>query len=166
MKRNSEIFRKAAECVKFRNKNSFRFVSSNTIFASSTKLQAMRTASQSNSNMSSLASLQSADSPYRYNDIRKSQEDTRNYRGLKLENGMRVLLVSDSTTDKSAACLCVEVGHMSDPNEIPGNFFSQFLSFTRKIHFISNHRPCALLRAHAFSGNRKVSRRERLQQLP
>lgn len=33
---------------------------------------------------------------------------------------MQVLLVSDPTTDKSAACLCVEVGHMSDPAEIPG----------------------------------------------
>lgn len=70
--------------------------------------------------MSSLATLQSSGSPNRFDDIVKSQEDTRDYRGLKLGNGMNVLLVSDPTTDKSAACLCVEVGHMSDPADLPG----------------------------------------------
>jgi hypothetical protein len=41
-------------------------------------------------------------------------------RGLHLINGLKVLLISDSTTDKSAAALSVEVGHMCDPEEIPG----------------------------------------------
>lgn len=80
----------------------------------------MKTTTQTMSNMSSLASLQSIDSQVRTDDIVKSQEDQRHYRGLRLENGMKVLLVSDPTTDKSAACLCVEVGHMSDPGDIPG----------------------------------------------
>lgn len=55
----------------------------------------------------SLASLQSEELA-RF-DIIKSQDDTRHYRGLKLENGIKVLLISDSTTDKSACCLCTEV---------------------------------------------------------
>jgi len=32
------------------------------------------------------------------------------YRGLELENGMKVLLISDPTTDKSAAAMDVHVG--------------------------------------------------------
>ncbi|CAH2222526.1 jg5093 [Pararge aegeria aegeria] len=46
----------------------------------------------------------------RYNDIVKSQEDKREYRGLQLPNHMKVLLVSDPTTDKSAAALDVNIG--------------------------------------------------------
>lgn len=56
----------------------------------------------------------------RINNIGKSQQDNRDYRGLKLSNGLKVLLVSDTVTDKSAAALTVDVGHMSDPNDIPG----------------------------------------------
>ena len=56
----------------------------------------------------------------RFEDIQKSQQDIKNYRALVLENGMKVLLVSDPTTVKSAACMCVEVGHMSDPTDVPG----------------------------------------------
>lgn len=44
------------------------------------------------------------------NNIEKSQQDTRDYRGLQLENGLKVLLVSDPTTDVSAAALSVQVG--------------------------------------------------------
>lgn len=56
----------------------------------------------------------------RFENIEKSQQDAKNYRGLILENGLKVLLVSDPTSVKSAACMCVEVGHMSDPTELPG----------------------------------------------
>ncbi|KAJ1521592.1 hypothetical protein ONE63_003243 [Megalurothrips usitatus] len=56
----------------------------------------------------------------RYDDIVKSDQDKRLYRGLLLDNGMKVLLVSDETTDKSAACIDVAVGYMSDPDELPG----------------------------------------------
>ncbi|KAI0220840.1 Insulin-degrading enzyme [Lamellibrachia satsuma] len=52
--------------------------------------------------------------------IVKSAEDKRLYRGLELANGMKILLISDDTTDKSAAALDVNVGHMSDPDDIPG----------------------------------------------
>lgn len=56
----------------------------------------------------------------RFNNVGKSQQDDRQYRGLQLENGMKVLLVSDPETEKSAAALTVDVGHMSDPKNIPG----------------------------------------------
>ncbi|XP_076308148.1 insulin-degrading enzyme-like [Tachypleus tridentatus] len=50
----------------------------------------------------------------------KSEEDRRSYRGLELTNGMKILLISDPTTEKSAAALDVHIGHMSDPWHIPG----------------------------------------------
>ena len=42
--------------------------------------------------------------------IRRSCEDKRLYRYLKLSNNMKVFLISDPTTDKSAASLDVHVG--------------------------------------------------------
>ena len=48
-------------------------------------------------------------------DVVKSGGDKRTYRGLVLGNGMKILLVSDPTTDKAAAALDVNIGHMSDP---------------------------------------------------
>ncbi|KFM82552.1 Insulin-degrading enzyme, partial [Stegodyphus mimosarum] len=50
-----------------------------------------------------------------YDNIIKSEEDSRNYRGLELINGMKVLLISDPSTDKSAAALDIRIGFMSDP---------------------------------------------------
>lgn len=44
------------------------------------------------------------------NDIIKSAEDKRLYRCLELQNDMKVLLISDSSTDKSSASLDVNVG--------------------------------------------------------
>lgn len=55
-----------------------------------------------------------------YNDIKKSQIDKRDYRGLLLSNHMRVLLISDPTTDKSSASMDINVGFMCDPKNIPG----------------------------------------------
>ncbi|KAJ8896493.1 hypothetical protein PR048_001837 [Dryococelus australis] len=52
--------------------------------------------------------------------IVKSAEDKRLYRALELTNDLKVLLISDGTTDKSAASLDVNVGHLSDPKELPG----------------------------------------------
>ena len=47
------------------------------------------------------------------NDVIKSPEDARQYRGLELTNGMKVLLISDLTTDKSSAALDVHIGQMN-----------------------------------------------------
>ncbi|XP_028137935.1 insulin-degrading enzyme isoform X1 [Diabrotica virgifera virgifera] len=56
----------------------------------------------------------------RYDNITKSEEDHRLYRGLELSNHMKVLLVSDPKTDKSAAAMDVNVGFLSDPKEVYG----------------------------------------------
>ncbi|KAF0751792.1 Uncharacterized protein FWK35_00013743 [Aphis craccivora] len=56
----------------------------------------------------------------RYDDIRKSSSDSRNYRGLKLSNDLTVLLINDPNTDISAASLSVAVGNLSNPKNIPG----------------------------------------------
>jgi ATP/ADP translocase len=49
---------------------------------------------------------------HRVNEIIKSAEDKRLYRCLELQNDMKVLLISDSSTDKSAASLDVNVGKL------------------------------------------------------
>ena len=50
-----------------------------------------------------------------YVEIIKSQSDDRQYKCIKLENGIRCLLIADSEADKSAAALDVHVGSALDP---------------------------------------------------
>lgn len=47
--------------------------------------------------------------------VRKSPSDTREYRYLQLDNGLKIMLVSDPSTDFSAASLDVYAGSGSDP---------------------------------------------------
>lgn len=47
--------------------------------------------------------------------IRKSEQDDRDYRVIKLENGLEAMLVHDGKADKAAASLDVAVGHLYDP---------------------------------------------------
>ena len=51
---------------------------------------------------------------------RKSPNDRRDYRYLTLNNQLRVLLVSDPETDKSAAALSVYRGSFHEPDSRPG----------------------------------------------
>ena len=53
-------------------------------------------------------------------EVRKSPNDDRNYHYLTLENSLRVLLVSDRTTDKSAAALSVYRGSFHEPENKNG----------------------------------------------
>ncbi|WP_416308227.1 insulinase family protein [Neptunicella sp. SCSIO 80796] len=50
----------------------------------------------------------------------KSLYDHRNYRYFILENGIKVLLVSDQQCKKSAAAINVECGHFNDPDNCEG----------------------------------------------
>ena len=50
----------------------------------------------------------------------KRQSDDREYLPLTLNNGMRVLLISDKTTVRSAAAMDVHVGSFSDPKDLQG----------------------------------------------
>ena len=47
--------------------------------------------------------------------IRKSEQDEREYRLIKLDNGLEAMLVHDAKADKAAASLDVAVGHLWDP---------------------------------------------------
>ncbi|CEL63782.1 insulysin [Rhizoctonia solani AG-1 IB] len=63
-------------------------------------------------------------------DIRKPEVDDRHYRCIKLENDLEVLLIHDPNADKSAASLDVEIGHLHDPDDLPGlAHFCEHLSF-------------------------------------
>ena len=48
-------------------------------------------------------------------DIRKPELDDRDYRMIRLENGLLAVLVHDAHADKAAACLTIAVGHLQDP---------------------------------------------------
>jgi hypothetical protein len=47
--------------------------------------------------------------------IQKSLQDDREYRIIRLENGLHATLVHDASADSAAASLDVAVGHLSDP---------------------------------------------------
>lgn len=47
--------------------------------------------------------------------IQKSEKDDRDYKLIRLENGLRAMLIHDATADKAAASLDVGVGHLYDP---------------------------------------------------
>ena len=72
-----------------------------------------------------------------FDDIIKSSEDKRQYKAFILNNGLKVLLISDVDTDKSAAALEVNVGFMSDPRELQGlaHFLEHMLFLgTKKVY--------------------------------
>ena len=52
--------------------------------------------------------------------INQSSIDQRDYRFLKLDNGLKVLLISDPQTDLAAASLSVHVGQFLDPKDRQG----------------------------------------------
>lgn len=48
-------------------------------------------------------------------DIQKSERDDREYKVIRLQNGLQAMLVHDAKADKAAASLDVAVGHLYDP---------------------------------------------------
>ncbi|XP_013403642.1 insulin-degrading enzyme [Lingula anatina] len=88
------------------------------------------------------------------NDVIQSEEDKRLYRGLELTNGMKVLLISDETTDKSAAAMDVHVGHMSDPDNLPGlAHFCEHMLFLGTEKYPSENEYNKFLSEHGGSSN-------------
>ncbi|WP_462173311.1 insulinase family protein [Pseudoalteromonas xiamenensis] len=57
--------------------------------------------------------------------MKVSTNDSRQYRQLTLDNGLKALIVKDSDSQQSAAALTVNVGHFDDPKEREG--LSHFL---------------------------------------
>jgi insulysin len=52
--------------------------------------------------------------------IHKSPQDDREYSVIKLQNGLHATVVHDAKADKAAASLDVAVGHLYDPDDMPG----------------------------------------------
>lgn len=69
---------------------------------------------------------------------------------------MRVLLVSDPTTERSAASMSVGVGHMSDPDNVPGlaHFLEHMLFLgTEKYPDAVSIFPYSLVLPHNYASN-------------
>lgn len=47
-----------------------------------------------------------------YKEVPKSPRDDRLYRGLEMKNNMKVLVISDTSTDKAAAAMDVHIGEI------------------------------------------------------
>ena len=63
--------------------------------------------------------------------------DNRSYRVIQLPNQLEILLVHDSDTGKAAAAMDVNVGSLSDPEDLPGTAHAvEHLCFmgTKKVH--------------------------------
>ncbi|KAG1223664.1 hypothetical protein G6F68_020282 [Rhizopus microsporus] len=52
--------------------------------------------------------------------LEKPAKDNREYRLLKLDNELQVLIISDPETDRASASLDVHVGSLSDPENLQG----------------------------------------------
>ncbi|XP_044152189.1 insulin-degrading enzyme isoform X2 [Bufo gargarizans] len=88
------------------------------------------------------------------NDIIKSPEDKREYRGVELVNGIKAVLISDPTTDKSSAALDVYIGSLSDPDNIPGlAHFCEHMLFLGTKKYPKENEYSQFLSEHAGSSN-------------
>jgi insulysin len=52
--------------------------------------------------------------------LKQSPNDLKEYKAITLDNGLRVLLIHNNETAKSAAALAVNVGHFNDPRDRQG----------------------------------------------
>lgn len=66
------------------------------------------------------ASVQAEALNFQHDEILKSPADKREYRAITLDNGLKVMLVSDAMADKAAAALDVHVGSGNDPMDRQG----------------------------------------------
>ncbi|XP_051778792.1 insulin-degrading enzyme isoform X2 [Erpetoichthys calabaricus] len=84
----------------------------------------------------------------------KSPEDKRLYRGLEFTNGLKALLISDPTTDKSSAALDVHIGSLSDPPNISGlAHFCEHMLFLGTEKYPKENEYSQFLSEHAGSSN-------------
>eukprot|EP01101_Sappina_pedata_P000854 TRINITY_DN11001_c0_g1_i1.p1 TRINITY_DN11001_c0_g1~~TRINITY_DN11001_c0_g1_i1.p1 ORF type:complete len:972 (+),score=420.53 TRINITY_DN11001_c0_g1_i1:59-2917(+) len=88
----------------------------------------------------------------------KPISDTTEYLHLSLSNNLQVLLVSDPTTDKSGAAMDVGVGHLCDPEELPGlAHFLEHMLFMGTEKYPSENSYSAFLAEHGGSSNAYTS---------
>uniref|UniRef100_A0A3Q3GM64 Insulin-degrading enzyme n=1 Tax=Labrus bergylta TaxID=56723 RepID=A0A3Q3GM64_9LABR len=87
-------------------------------------------------------------------EIIRSPEDKRVYRGLEFTNGLRAILISDPTTDKSSAALDVQIGSLSDPGNISGlAHFCEHMLFLGTKKYPKENEYSQFLSEHAGSSN-------------
>uniref|UniRef100_A0A673HXW9 Insulin-degrading enzyme-like n=1 Tax=Sinocyclocheilus rhinocerous TaxID=307959 RepID=A0A673HXW9_9TELE len=87
-------------------------------------------------------------------DINRSPEDKREYRGLEFTNGLKAVLISDPTTDKSSAALDVHIGSLSDPENISGlAHFCEHMLFLGTEKYPKENEYSQFLSEHAGSSN-------------
>ncbi|KAF9103581.1 Insulinase (Peptidase M16) [Mortierella sp. AM989] len=86
--------------------------------------------------------------------IEKSLNDDREYRLIRLQNDLEVLLIQDSNVDKSAAALDVHVGHLTDPKNLQGlAHFLEHLLFMGTAKYPRENEYSEFLAKHAGSSN-------------
>ncbi|GAA5999333.1 uncharacterized protein JCM10292_001210 [Rhodotorula paludigena] len=91
-------------------------------------------------------------------EIEVSPNDDRKYRFLTLRNGLRALLISDPKTDKAAAALGVQVGHLSDPDDLAGlAHFCEHMLFLGTERFPDEAEYKTYLSRHSGSSNAYTS---------
>ncbi|KAI9355143.1 Metalloenzyme, LuxS/M16 peptidase-like protein [Zopfochytrium polystomum] len=90
-----------------------------------------------------------------FTNIMKPELDDRTYLHLHLpSNNLQALLISDPTTDKAAAALDVHVGHLSDPDSVPGlAHFCEHLLFMGTEKFPEENEYSRFLAEHGGSSN-------------
>ncbi|XP_062256437.1 insulin-degrading enzyme isoform X2 [Platichthys flesus] len=87
-------------------------------------------------------------------DIIRSPEDKRVYRALEFTNGLKAMLISDPTTDKSSAALDVHIGSLSDPGNISGlAHFCEHMLFLGTEKYPKENEYSQFLSEHAGSSN-------------
>ena len=89
----------------------------------------------------------------------KSASDDRLYRYITLPgNNLRCVLISDPATDKAAAAMTVQVGHLCDPKEIPGvAHFVEHMCFQGSSEFPGHSSYKKWLSDHGGSSNASTS---------
>ncbi|WFD32379.1 insulysin [Malassezia sp. CBS 17886] len=80
--------------------------------------------------------------------------DTRTYRLVRLANDLEALIVSDPETDKASAAMDVRVGHLSDPEDMPGMaHFCEHLLFMGTKKYPRENEYSEYLSSHSGSSN-------------
>ena len=80
--------------------------------------------------------------------------DDRKFKAITLKNKLRVLLVSDPASSRSAAAMDVHVGSFSDPEDIPGlAHFCEHMSFLGTKSYPNEEDFTAFLSTHGGSSN-------------
>lgn len=86
--------------------------------------------------------------------ISKPQNDTREYKSIKLDNKLSVLLISDGSAEKAAAALDCHVGSLSDPSDLQGlAHFCEHLLFMGTVTYPDENEYTKFLSSHGGSSN-------------